>query len=116
VPPTGAPSRCAELNDVLLEIRVEDQDLSARLLGEVIVMGAVTTERTPAPGRRVHPLGVMCYLPVASQPFVERYLPDGFTAAGAAGAPSLVERRLGSDVIAVLSISVTRRRRRPSCR
>jgi LysR family transcriptional regulator (chromosome initiation inhibitor) len=86
VPPTGAPSRCAELNDVLLEIRVEDQDLSARLLGEVIVMGAVTTERTPVPGRRVHPLGVMCYLPVASQPFVERY--SGYPGHVVAGNPA----------------------------
>ena len=56
-------------------------------------MGAVTTERAPVPGCRVHPLGVMRYLPIASQPFVERYLPDGFTAAGAAGAPSRPRER-----------------------
>jgi LysR family transcriptional regulator, chromosome initiation inhibitor len=35
------------LGDVLFDIRIEDQDQSARLLREGVVMGAVTTERTP---------------------------------------------------------------------
>lgn len=82
-----------ELDDVLLDIRIEDQDLSARLLREGVVMGAVTTERTPVPGCRVQPLGVMRYLPVASRQYVERYLPEGFTAAAAAEAPSLAWNR-----------------------
>jgi LysR family transcriptional regulator (chromosome initiation inhibitor) len=81
------------LDDVLFDIRIEDQDHSARLLREGVVMGAVTTERTPVPGCRVHPLGVMRYLPVASQPYIERYLPDGLTAATAAEAPSLAWNR-----------------------
>ena len=54
------------LDDVLFDIRIEDQDHSARLLREGVVMGAVTTERTPLPGCRVQPLGVMRYIPVAS--------------------------------------------------
>ena len=33
-------------------------------------MGAVTTERTPVPGCRVQPLGVMRYVPVASPSYV----------------------------------------------
>lgn len=35
------------LAGVLFDIRIEDQDHSARLLREGVVMGAVTTERTP---------------------------------------------------------------------
>jgi LysR family transcriptional regulator (chromosome initiation inhibitor) len=35
----------AELDDVLFDVRIEDQDHSARLLREGVVMGAVTTER-----------------------------------------------------------------------
>ena len=35
----------AILNDVLFDIRIEDQDHSARLLREGVVLGAVTTER-----------------------------------------------------------------------
>jgi len=78
-----------QLPNVLFDIRIEDQDHSARLLREGAVMGAVTTERKPVPGCRVHPLGAMRYVPVASAAFIERYLPDGFTADAVAAAPSL---------------------------
>ncbi|MCV7281553.1 LysR family transcriptional regulator ArgP [Mycolicibacterium flavescens] len=83
----------AALDDVLFDIRIEDQDHSARLLREGVVMGAVTTERTPVSGCRVRPLGVMRYLPVASPAYRDRYLPQGFTAAAAAQAPSLAWNR-----------------------
>jgi LysR family transcriptional regulator (chromosome initiation inhibitor) len=66
-----------QLPEVLFDIRIEDQDHSARLLREGAVMGAVTTERTPVPGCRVQSLGVMRYVPVASPDYVERDLSDG---------------------------------------
>jgi LysR family transcriptional regulator (chromosome initiation inhibitor) len=78
-----------EIDDVLFDVRIEDQDHSARLLREGVVMGAVTTERHAVPGCRVQPLGVMRYVPVASPAYIKRYLPDGFTAPAVAGAPSL---------------------------
>ncbi|WP_372507966.1 LysR family transcriptional regulator ArgP [Mycobacterium barrassiae] len=81
------------LDDVLLDIRIEDQDHSARLLREGVVMGAVTTERTPVSGCRVQPLGVMRYVPVAAPSYVARKLPDGFTAHAVATAPSLAWNR-----------------------
>ena len=77
------------LPEVLFDIRIDDQDHSARLLREGVVMGAVTTERTPVPGCRVQTLGVMRYLPVAAPAYVARHLPDGFTADAVASAPSL---------------------------
>lgn len=83
----------AELPRVLLDLRIEDQDHSARLLREGAVMGAVTTERTPVPGCRVQSLGVMRYIPVASPRFVEEYLRDGFVATAVAQAPSLAWNR-----------------------
>ncbi len=63
----GSPVSSATLDDVLFDIRIEDQNHSARLLREGVVMGAVTTERTPVPGCRVQPLGVMRYIPVATR-------------------------------------------------
>jgi LysR family transcriptional regulator (chromosome initiation inhibitor) len=81
------------LDDVLFDIRIEDQDHSARLLREGVVMGAVTTERHPVPGCRVQSLGVMRYIPIASPAYVKRYLADGFTARAAAAAPSLAWNR-----------------------
>jgi LysR family transcriptional regulator, chromosome initiation inhibitor len=81
------------LPGVLFDIRIEDQDHSAKLLREGAVMGAVTTERTAVPGCRVQSLGVMRYVPVAAEGYVRRHLPDGFTAAAAAEAPSLAWNR-----------------------
>lgn len=81
------------VDDVLFDVRIEDQDHSARLLREGVVMGAVTTERHPVPGCRVQPLGVMRYEPVASPSYMKQYLPDGFTAHAAAEAPSLAWNR-----------------------
>jgi LysR family transcriptional regulator, chromosome initiation inhibitor len=63
------------------------------LLREGVVMGAVTTERTPVPGCRVQPLGVMRYVPVAGPDYIERFFPDGFSAHAAAEAPSLAWNR-----------------------
>jgi LysR family transcriptional regulator, chromosome initiation inhibitor len=82
-----------QLDGVLFDIRIEDQDHSARLLREGVVMGAVTTERTPVSGCRLQSLGVMRYVPVASRPYIERYLPEGFTAEAVATAPSLAWNR-----------------------
>jgi LysR family transcriptional regulator (chromosome initiation inhibitor) len=82
-----------ELDGVVLDIRIEDQDHSTRLLREGVVMGAVTTERRPVPGCRVQPLGVMRYVPMASREYVKRYLPDGFTVHAVANAPSLAWNR-----------------------
>lgn len=81
------------LPNALFDIRIEDQDHSARLLRGGAVMGAVTTERTPMSGCRVQPLGVMRYVPVASPAFVESRLPAGFTADAVASAPSLAWNR-----------------------
>jgi LysR family transcriptional regulator (chromosome initiation inhibitor) len=82
-----------QLPDVLFDIRIEDQDHSARLLREGAVMGAVTTERTPVPGCRVQSLGVMRYIPVAAAAYIERYFPDGFIADSVAVAPALAWNR-----------------------
>lgn len=61
------PSVFERLDSVLFDLRIEDQDHSARLLREGVVMGAVTTERAPVPGCRVQRLGVMRYVPTASR-------------------------------------------------
>ena len=82
-----------QLPDVVFDIRIEDQDHSARLLREGAVMGAVTTERTPVPGCRVQPLGVMRYIPVAGTAYAEHYLRDSFTAEAVASAPTLAWSR-----------------------
>ena len=81
------------LTDMLFDVRIEDQDLSARLLREGAVMGAVTTERTPVAGCRAQSLGVMRYVPAASVTFAERHLPEGLTVEAAGRVPSLAWNR-----------------------
>jgi LysR family transcriptional regulator (chromosome initiation inhibitor) len=83
----------AGLPDILFDVRIEDQDHSARLLREGAVMGAVTTERTPVPGCRVQSLGVMRCLPAASAAYLERYFSQGFTREAVAAAPSIAWNR-----------------------
>ena len=45
------------------------------------------------PGCRVESLGVMRYVPVATPAYVQRYLPNGFTAEAVAVAPSMAWNR-----------------------
>lgn len=90
---TWFPQVFGRLDDILFDIRIEDQDHSAQLLREGVVMGAVTTERAAVSGCRVQPLGVMRYVPVASACYIKRHLPNGFTAHAAAAAPSLAWNR-----------------------
>lgn len=90
---TWFPTVFEHVDGALFDIRIADQDHSAQLLRDGLVMGAVTTERAPVPGCRVQPLGVMRYVPVASTDYVRRLLPQGFTAEAAANAPCVAWSR-----------------------
>jgi LysR family transcriptional regulator (chromosome initiation inhibitor) len=56
--------------DLCFELRREDEDHTAALLREGLVMAAVTSAPDPVPGCTVRPLGRMRYLPVASPEFL----------------------------------------------
>ncbi|MDO0929176.1 LysR family transcriptional regulator ArgP [Streptomyces sp. TG1A-8] len=97
---TRVPGLCFELHR-------EDEDHTAALLREGLVMAAVTSSPGPVPGCSVRPLGRMRYLPVAAPGFAERYL-DGPLRDVLTGAPVVVfdrkddfqdgfVRRLGRD-------------------
>lgn len=75
---------------VRLDVRVEDQDHSARLLREGTVMAAVSSSPAPVQGCRVEALGVMRYLALASPEYVQRYLAGRPLDAALAAAPMLV--------------------------
>ncbi|WP_330455891.1 LysR family transcriptional regulator ArgP [Streptomyces sp. NBC_00820] len=64
---TGVPGLCFELHR-------EDEDHTAALLREGLVMAAVTSSPDPVPGCSVSPLGRMRYLPVAAPEFAARHL------------------------------------------
>jgi LysR family transcriptional regulator (chromosome initiation inhibitor) len=76
--------------DLCFDIRREDQDHSAALLREGVVMAAITTDARPVQGCTVRRLGVMRYRPMASPDYVARFLPRGATVEDLAVAPMLV--------------------------
>ncbi|MFE4702489.1 LysR family transcriptional regulator ArgP [Streptomyces sp. NPDC056738] len=59
------------------ELRREDEDHTAALLREGVVMAAVTSSPDPVAGCSVRALGTMRYLPVASPGCAERWLGTG---------------------------------------
>ncbi|BBC29239.1 Chromosome replication initiation inhibitor protein [Streptomyces graminofaciens] len=59
------------------ELRREDEQYTARLLREGLVMAAVTAAPDAVAGCSVRPLGRMRYLPVAAPAFAERWLGRG---------------------------------------
>jgi LysR family transcriptional regulator, chromosome initiation inhibitor len=76
-----------ERHRVTFELLRIDETLSARRLRHGDVMAAVTSVPQPVPGCRVVRLGTMRYLGLATPAYVERYLPDGPTAAALAHTP-----------------------------
>lgn len=80
-------ARLARQHPVVFELHRDDQDFTAGLLESGTVMGAVTSRATPVAGCRASSLGVMRYEAVATPAYVDRWLPDGVTAAALATAP-----------------------------
>ena len=81
------PALSALGDAVLLDLRRADQDDTAALLRDGTVVAAVTTAARPVPGCTATPLGVMRYRPAAVAGYVQRWFPDGPTAASLARAP-----------------------------
>ncbi|WP_019136362.1 LysR family transcriptional regulator ArgP [Cellulomonas massiliensis] len=79
--------------DVVVEVRREDQDLSARLLRDGEVMAAVTADGHAVQGCRVRPLGAMRYVAVAAPAFRDRWFAGGLTAEALDRAPMLAFNR-----------------------
>ncbi|GAB2888135.1 LysR family transcriptional regulator ArgP [Streptomyces deserti] len=73
----GALQRVPEDLRLCFELRREDEDHTAALLREGLVMAAVTSSPDPVPGCSVRALGRMRYLPVANPDFAARHLRDG---------------------------------------
>ncbi|MCQ2002117.1 LysR family transcriptional regulator ArgP [Arthrobacter zhaoxinii] len=67
-------SDAAGWTDSTLNLHVEDQDHSARLLRQGDVIGAVTADPAPVNGCRVEALGAMRYLPVAAPGLHRRFV------------------------------------------
>lgn len=82
-----------ESEPVVLDIRVDDQDDTHRLLRDGDVAGCISTRPAPVQGCQVTPLGEMPYRLYAAPSFVRRYFPDGITPVSVAAAPAVIFNR-----------------------
>ncbi|MGZ3113856.1 LysR family transcriptional regulator ArgP [Streptomyces sp. H62] len=72
----GALTRMPRDPRLCFELRREDEDHTATLLREGVVMAAVTSSPDPVPGCTVRHLGRMRYLPCAEPGFAARHLAE----------------------------------------
>lgn len=74
---------------VVLDLHIDDQDQTYKLLQQGTVWGCITTRSTPIQGCRITALGSMRYDLCCSPAFAETWFPDGCTLDSAMKAPIL---------------------------
>ncbi len=79
--------------NILLDLRVDDQEETHRYLREGDVVGCVTTEANAIQGCRVEKLGTINYRLLATLDFIERWFPYGFSLKTAQRAPAVIFNR-----------------------
>lgn len=82
-----------ETMNVLLDLRVDDQEQTHHYLREGDVVGCISDESRPMQGCRVDLLGIMHYRLLASPRFVERWFPDGLTEQAIEQTPAVLFNR-----------------------
>ncbi len=84
---------CLQAQRLVLDIRVDDQDETHRMLRDGEVMGCISTQATPVQGCRITPLGRMAYRLYATPDFAKRHFPKGVTETAVGAAPALIYNR-----------------------
>ena len=75
---------------VLLDIRVDDQEQTHRMLKNGEVMGCISTQEQPIQGCQIEYLGRMNYRLMATPEFAARWFPNGLTLEDVRRAPALI--------------------------
>jgi LysR family transcriptional regulator (chromosome initiation inhibitor) len=82
-----------EARNVLLDLKVDDQDQTQRLLKDGQVIGCISTINQPMQGCRMAYLGQMIYRPLATPAFKKKWFPGGLNVDAARQAPCLIFNR-----------------------
>lgn len=82
----------AQMN-MLIDLRVDDQDQTHHYLREGEVVGCVSNTAKPMQGCKVEALGAMTYRLLATPSFKRRWFPEGLTEAAVAAAPAILFNR-----------------------
>lgn len=85
-----AISQFLSKEDITLDLRVDDQDQTHRLLKKGEVLGCISSQKTPVQGCTVTFLGSMNYRMVAAPKFIERWFKEGLNLESIGKAPLLV--------------------------
>ena len=88
-----AVAPCLQGLPIVLDVRMDDQDETHRMLRDGDVAGCISTRPTPVQGCRMTPLGRMAYRLYATPDFARRHFPKGITAAAVDEAPALIYNR-----------------------
>lgn len=75
---------------VLLDIRVDDQEQTHRMLKDGEVMGCISTQEQPLQGCRIDYIGRMNYRMMAVPKFAARWFPDGLAIEDVRRAPAII--------------------------
>lgn len=75
---------------ILLDLRVDDQDETHKLLRSGEVLGCISSEQHPVQGCKVEFIGTMCYRMVATPEFRARYFSRGLDQKSLPFAPAVI--------------------------
>lgn len=100
---------------ILIDMHVDDQEQTHKLLRDGVVVGCISDLASPMQGCRVDFLGAMKYRLLARPEFVSKWFPQGLTVAAAEHAPAVmftrkdmlhykILRRVLGDVVTVNAI------------
>lgn len=78
---------------ILLDLRVDDQEQTHRLFKDGEVVGCISTKDNPFQGCGVSYLGTMDYQLMASPAFMKRWFPKGFTISAIDTTPAVIFNR-----------------------
>lgn len=79
--------------NLLLDLRVDDQEQTHKFLRDGEVIGCISTEPKAIQGCRIESLGRMSYRMLATPEFVQRWFADGFRLKCCSTAPAVVFNR-----------------------
>jgi len=79
--------------NLLIDLRVDDQEQTHTFLREGEVVGCISNESRPLQGCRVEYLGTMNYRLLATDQFIKHWFADGFSLAATEKAPAVIFNR-----------------------
>ena len=78
---------------ILIDMHVDDQEQTHKLLRDGFVVGCISDLSSPMQGCKVEFLGTMKYRLLARPEFISKWFPDGLTASAAENAPAVMFTR-----------------------